>query len=132
MKLSPNPKPFFSSLGERGERAACEFLRAKGYDILDKNYQCKIGEIDIIARRKERLVFIEVKTRTSGQFGSPQEAVGLKKQEKIFKLAQWYLKEKKLKEIPIAFDVVAVLWKEDRAPEIRLIMDAFEKADKGY
>ena len=132
MKLTPHPGPFRSSLGDRGERAACVFLKEQGYEILEKNYKCKIGEIDVIAQRKGRLVFIEVKTRTSGQFGAPQEAVDLKKQEKIFKLAQWYFKEKKLQEIPVAFDVVAVFWKENQTPQIRLIANAFEKADKGY
>ena len=83
-------------------------------------------------RRDGRLAFIEIKTRTSVQFGVPQEAVGLKKQTKIFKLAQWYLKEKNLREVPIAFDVVAVLWREGQAPEMRLIADAFEKEDKEY
>ena len=132
MKLTPHPGPFRLSLGDRGEMAACEFLRARGYQIAEKNYKCKLGEIDLIARRNGRLAFIEIKTRTSTQFGTPQEAVDLKKREKLFKLAQWYLKEKKLEKVPIAFDVVAVLWKEGEAPSLRLIADAFEKEDKGY
>ncbi len=94
MKLTPHPGPFRFALGDRGEMAACGFLKEKGYEVLKKIYKCKIGEIDVIARRKGRLAFIEIKTQTSGQFGAPQEAVDLKKQEKIFKLAQWYLKEK--------------------------------------
>jgi len=132
VKLTPHPGPFRSTLGERGETAACAFLKERGYELLEKNYKCKIGEIDVIARRRGRLAFVEVKTRTSAQFGTPQEAVDLRKQEKIFKVAQWYLKEKKLVKIPVAFDVVAVLWREGPAPEIRLIADAFEKEDKLY
>jgi len=132
MKLTPHPGPFRFSLGDRGEGAACGFLKEKGYEILEKNYKCKIGEIDVIARRQGRLAFIEIKTRTSTQFGTPQEAVNLPKQEKIFKVAQWYMKEKKLVKIPVAFDVVAVLWREGEAPEMRLIVDAFEKEDKPY
>jgi len=127
MKLTPNPSPFRFSLGDRGEMAACSFLKEKGYKILEKNYKCKLGEIDLIASRKGRLAFIEVKTRTSAQFGTPQEAVDYKKQNKIFKLAQWYLKEKKIEKMPMAFDVVAVLWNEGRSPEINLIADAYEK-----
>jgi putative endonuclease len=130
MRLKPHPAPFRISLGDRGETAACGFLKEKGYEILEKNYRCKLGEIDVIARRPGRLAFIEIKTRTSHRFGMPQEAVNLRKQEKILKIAQWYLKEKKLVKIPLAFDVVAVLWKEGQAPEIRLIPDAFEKEDK--
>ncbi len=131
MKLTPNPAPFRFSLGDRGERVACDFLREKGYEILEKNYKCKLGEIDLVARRGGRLAFVEVKTRTGTGFGTPQEAVGARKQEKIFKLAQWYMKEKKIGKIPVAFDVVAVLWKEGRPPEIRLISDAYEKSE-GY
>lgn len=132
MKLKPHPGPFQLSLGDRGEMAACDFLRAQGYQILEKNYKCKLGEVDLVARRSGRLAFIEVKTRTSDHFGMPQEAVDLTKQEKIFKIAQWYLKEKKIEKAPIAFDVVAVLWKEGEAPDLRLIADAFEKENKGY
>jgi putative endonuclease len=132
VKLTPHPGPFRLSLGERGERVACGFLKEKGYKILERNYKCKLGEIDAIARRPGRLAFIEIKTRTSTQFGTPQEAVDLKKQEKIFKVAQWYIKEKKLEKIPVAFDVVAILWKEGQPPEMRLIVDAFERGDKPY
>ena len=128
MKLAPHPGPFRRPLGTRGETAACSFLKEQGYKILEKNYQCKLGEIDVIARRPDgRLAFIEIKTRTSARFGLPQEAVGPKKQEKILKLASWYLKEKKMEKASLAFDVVAVLWKEGQSPEMRLIPDAFEK-----
>jgi putative endonuclease len=132
VKLTPNPAPFRLSLGDRGEIAVCGLLKENGYEILEKNYKCKIGEIDVVARRDGRLAFIEVKTRTDSRFGMPQEAVDRKKQEKIFKLAQWYMKEKGLEKTPVAFDVVAVLWKEGRTPEIRLIVNAYEKEDKAY
>jgi putative endonuclease len=132
MRLTPHPGPFRLSLGERGETVACGFLRDHGYEILEKNYKCKLGEIDVIARRQGRLAFVEIKTRTSTQFGTPQEAVDLRKQEKIFHVAQWYLKEKKILKSPIAFDVVAILWKKGQTPEIRLIADAFEKEAKSY
>lgn len=86
----------------------------------------------MIARRKGRLAFVEVKTRTTTERGTSQEAVDLRKQEKIFKIAQWYLKEKKLEKTPVAFDVVTVLWREGQGPERRRIADAFEKEDKLY
>lgn len=130
--MRPHPSPFRLSLGERGETAACGFLKGRGYEILKKNYKCKLGEIDVIARRRGRLAFVEIKTRTNARFGAPQEAVDLRKQTKIFKVAQWYLKEKKMEKTPIAFDVVAVLWGEKQAPEMHLIADAFEKRDKVY
>jgi len=132
MRLIPHPGPFRLPLGERGEIAACGFLKEQGYEILERNYKCKLGEIDVIARRTGRLAFIEVKTRTSSQFGTPQEAVDFKKQEKISKIARWYMKEKKFEKVPAAFDVVAILWKDGQAPEIHLITDAFELGDKAY
>jgi len=132
VKLTPHPGSFRLTLGERGERAACAFLKEHGYEILETNYKCKLGEIDVIARRRGRLAFIEIKTRTSAQFRMPQEAVNFQKQEKIFKVSQWYLKEKKSAKTSVAFDVVAILWREGEIPEIRLIADAFEKEDKPY
>lgn len=132
MKLTPNPASFRFSLGDRGETAACGFLKERGYEIVERNYKCKLGEIDVIGRRGRRLAFIEVKTRTCARYGTPQEAVDPKKQRKIFKLAQWYLKEKKLEKTPLAFDVVAILWKEGGIPEMRLIADAYEKGDEVY
>jgi putative endonuclease len=130
MKLNPKPGPFRLPLGDRGEAAACKFLKKKGYDLIEKNYQCKLGEIDVIAKRGGRIAFIEVKTRTSAQYGAPQEAVNPVKQEKIFKIASWYLKEKRISGMPVAFDVVSVLWKEGQPPEITLIPDAFEKGEE--
>ncbi len=132
MRLKPHPGPFRSPLGARGETVAWNFLKERGYVILEKNYKCKLGEIDVIARRQGRLAFIEIKTRTTPQFGHPQEAVDLRKQEKILKVAQWYLKEKKSQNERVAFDVVAILWREGQAPEISLFTDAFEKADDRY
>lgn len=130
MKLSPNSRPFLYSIGQRGEVAACEALIKSGYKILEKNYRCKLGEIDIVAEHKGRIVFIEVKTRTSEKFGTPEEAVHPKKQEKLLCLASWYLKAKKLEAFPVSLAVVAVFWKEGKAPQIRIISNAFEKNDK--
>ncbi len=130
MRLTPNPKPFRLSLGDRGEIVACEFLKKNGYTILEKNYKCALGEIDAVAKRKGRLAFIEIKTRTGAQFGTPQEAVDARKREKLLKLASWYLKEKKMPDVPVSFDVVAVVWREGQAPDVRLLADAFgEKED---
>lgn len=129
MRLSPDPKPFRLSLGDRGEIVACDFLRKNGYTILEKNYKCALGEIDAVAKRKRRLSFIEIKTRTGTQFGTPQEAVDARKQGKLLKLAAWYLKEKKITDVPVSFDVVSVVWKDGQAPEVRLIADAFGEKD---
>ena len=130
MKVSPAPGPFRYSLGERGETAAADEIRKKGFKILRKNYKCAIGEIDLIAEKNGRIHFIEIKTRSGRGFGDPAEAVDRKKQKKLIKLAAWYLKENKLEDPPVSFDVAAVLWKANKPPEIRLIEGAFEKGDE--
>ena len=76
--------------GALGERIAGEFLGKNGYDILEKNYRCPDGEIDIIARQKDTLVFIEVRTKRSRLFGSPEESITRVKKERLTALAEYY------------------------------------------
>ncbi|WLE95148.1 MAG: YraN family protein [Candidatus Electrothrix communis] len=107
---APNPKkdPRKNSrkaTGRSGEALAAQYLEQQGYIILERNYRLRIGEVDIIARDGEYLVFIEVKTRRSTRFGSPFEAVDARKQQQIVKIASAYLQGK---ELPVRFDVVAV------------------------
>ncbi len=94
--------------GKRGEIIAKEYLISKGYNILDLNYRTKIGEIDIIALDKNILVFVEVKTRTSLNFGYAYEAVNRKKQEKIIYCSQLYQNQKKLLCYQIRYDIIEV------------------------
>ncbi len=111
-------------LGEKGEELAVRFLKKKGYKIIKQNYKTRIGEIDIIARDGNALVFIEVKTRESIEYGLPFEAINSAKKRKIANVALLYLK--RLKEIPpCRFDVVSIYYKQDN-PEFELIKDAFE------
>jgi putative endonuclease len=112
-------------LGKKGEELALRFLKKKGYRIIEKNYVCKLGEMDIIGKEKDTLVFIEVKTRASTEFGPPQLAVNLAKQRQLSKVALNYLKEKHLEDVKARFDVVAILLGQNRE-EIDLIKDAFE------
>lgn len=113
-------------LGHDGEEIANEFLIKSGYSILTRNYRCKIGEIDIIARDGEFLVFIEVKTRTGSACGSPAAAVTFRKQRQISKAAQWYLAENGLFDTPARFDVVAILIGNGGKHLVELIPDAFD------
>ena len=76
--------------GALGERIAREFLGENGYDILETNYRCPDGEIDIIARQRETLVFVEVRTKKSWSFGGPEESLTVRKQERLIKLAEQY------------------------------------------
>lgn len=114
------------SLGERGEIVAGSYLREQGYEILEKNFRCPLGEIDLIARKSGRLFFAEVKTRASGRFGRPEESVHEAKQQKLIKLAQWYLKQTKQNEKPASFLVLAVDWSFDHNPTVRMIENAFQ------
>ncbi len=111
-------------LGEKGEGLAIKFLRKKGYRIIHKNYRTPIGEIDIIAKDEGTLVFIEVKTRESIEYGLPFEAVNKVKRKKISDVALLYLK--RLKEIPpCRFDIVSIHYEKGK-PEFEVIKDAFE------
>lgn len=111
--------------GKEGEKIAAVYLKKKGYRIIEQNYRCPIGEIDIVARDKNELVFVEVKTRKSVSLGYPEQAVGFKKQKKISNLAMWYLLEKKLIESRARFDIVAILMLPS-GNEVRLIPNAFD------
>ena len=111
--------------GKTGEGIASGFLTQNGYQILDVNYRCPIGEIDIVARERDELVFVEVKTRKSSAMGYPEQAVGTAKQKKMSQLALWYLRDKKFGDAPVRFDVVAILLLPS-GNDIRLIRNAFD------
>ncbi len=112
------------NLGKKGEKLAVKFLKKKGYKVIKQNYKTRIGEIDIIAKDRETLAFIEVKTRESIEYGLPFEAVNRAKKKKIANVALLYLK--KVKEIPpCRFDIVSIYYEQDK-PKFKLIKDAFE------
>ena len=79
------------TIGKLGEKKAQNYLKRRGYQILETNYRTKAGEIDIIAKEKDCIVFVEVKTRTSEEYGAPAEAVSFYKQQHMIKSAQYYL-----------------------------------------
>jgi len=113
------------SLGKMGEDLAVTRLKAMKYRILERNFRCPLGEMDIIAREKGSLVFVEVKTRTTKDFGGPAAAVNERKQRQLSRVALMYLDQKKVRDIPARFDVVAVDLSGPR-PEIEVIQNAFE------
>lgn len=95
-------------VGNDYENRACEYLEANGYTIIEKNFRCYKGEIDIIARDNSFLVFVEVKYRSKNSFGYSAEAVNIHKQNIIYKVAQCYLSlHKEYMEAPCRFDVIA-------------------------
>jgi len=113
-----------NTLGKEGEDIALDFLRKKGFIIVRKNYRTAFGEIDIIAKDREVIVFVEVKTRADIAFGHPFEAVDKRKREKIRKVALSFMKTQK-KEFPSRFDVMSITRNGGRT-SIEHIQDAFE------
>lgn len=108
--------------GSRYETAAADYLEERGYRVLERNYRCRAGEIDLIAMHGEYLVFIEVKYRSDGRAGYGPESVDRRKQLRIIRAASWYLAEKHIgPEQPCRFDVVSFL-----GDEAALIQDAFQ------
>lgn len=95
-------------VGNTGEDLAAKYLQSKQYEIIDRNYRGARGEIDIVARIDETLVFVEVKTARGGSFGSPETWVNPRKQSQIAQVAQRYLQEKSIQDTNCRFDVVAI------------------------
>ena len=110
-------------LGASGEKLAKLFLIKKGFKILQSNFKNKTGEIDIIAKDKDTLVFVEVKTRKSLKYGYPQEAVNSRKIAQIKKVAEYYCLINKLKDIRKRIDVVSILYTGKALPEINIFTD---------
>jgi putative endonuclease len=114
-------------VGEEGESLAVKFLKENGYKIIEQNYRCKLGEIDIIAKDGGVLAFVEVKARRTDRFGVPKWAVTRRKQRKISMVALYYLKETEQMEEKARFDVVAVRFLPHQQ-NIEIIKNAFELA----
>jgi putative endonuclease len=116
------------SLGERGEEIAAAYLKGLKFTIVERNFRCKAGEVDIIAREGKTLVFVEVKTRRNLSFGPPQLALTPFKQRQISKAALTWLAKKKLFGASARFDVIAILLPDHEVPIIDHIRNAFDLA----
>jgi putative endonuclease len=114
------------SLGRRGEELACKYLKKAGYKILELNYRGRLGEIDLVAEDGDCLVFVEVKTRSSLDFGHPFESINSRKQQQLIRAAREYLAEHGAEERVCRFDAVSVLQKDEQAPQLELVKNAFE------
>ena len=112
-------------LGAIGEKYAVDYLKRKKYNILQLNFFCPYGEIDIIAKHKNSLVFIEVKTRKSTKFGKGLEAVNFSKQQKLRKIALYYLNKNAPTFSALRFDVIDILIQNDKVVKIEHIENAF-------
>jgi putative endonuclease len=114
------------SKGQEAERLGEVYLKKRGYTIIGRNIRSSFGEIDLVARDKNVVVFIEVKSRRNLAFGFPEEAVNHEKRRRLIRLASWYLAKKRLSESRVRFDVLAMRLGDGDAADIRLIQNAFE------
>jgi putative endonuclease len=97
------------AIGRRGEEAAARFLYKRGYEIVERNWKCFAGEVDLIVRDEEALVFVEVKTRSDSSHGFPSEAVTSEKRDKYERIALAYVSNHDLGEMIVRFDVISVV-----------------------
>jgi putative endonuclease len=121
--MADKPQQF----GTKSESLAAWYLKKNGYKIIEQNYRTPLGEIDIIAKEKRTIVFVEVKSRRSIRYGNPKWAVTPQKQRKISMVALQYLKSTRQMDNRARFDVVAVISNRDQ-PQIEIVKNAFELA----
>ena len=114
-------------LGRKGEDVAANFLCRHGYHILARNFRVPVGELDIVARKDDTVVFIEVKTRRGNRCGTPGQSVTWRKQKKIIQTARWYLRQYHMEQMLCRFDVIEVLPHSGKAWDVRQIIGAFEE-----
>lgn len=113
------------SKGRKGEALAEAFLKEKGITVLEANVRCALGELDLVCRDGTTLVFVEVRTRYSANYGLAVESVSPSKQRKLMLLARWYLQRKKMEGSPARFDVIGIDYSQGQ-PRISWIPNAFE------
>ena len=113
------------ALGRRGEALAADYLTRIGFKVLDRNLRTRYGEIDLVCLDREIVVFVEIKTRTSSEFGAPREAVNLEKRRRLSRAALWFITQKAWDDRSARFDVVEVSFDLPQA-EINHVTDAFD------
>jgi len=116
-----------SALGRIGEAAAVDLLQGRGYRILARNFRCPLGELDLVAEQGGAVVFVEVKARTTAEYGEPFDAITPRKQRRLAQLATYYLKGRGWLHRPSRFDAVAVSVAPDGfVARVDLLVGAFE------
>ena len=125
-----NHTPPSSKIGRDGEALAVAFLKRKGYRVIEQNYRCHLGEIDIVAVDRKTVCFVEVKTRSTVDYDRPEVAVHKQKQYKLSRVALWFLKEQHLEDVRARFDVVAIR-RQGFLNEIHHFKNAFEVMEPG-
>lgn len=109
-----------TSSGRKGEQLAASYLKRKGYAIIANNYRRAHGEVDIIAKDGETLVFVEVKSRKNRAFGNPIDAVNPVKQKRLQFMARQYMAERELCHVNVRFDIVEILWGDTAKQTVKI------------
>mgnify|MGYP001606524616 CR=1 FL=1 len=102
------------AVGKWGEEKAVEYLRNKGYKIIARHWTHRIGELDIVAARSGRIIFVEVRTKTSLRYGTPEESIGWYKQNRLRRTANVYMLKNKLLDVPYQIDSLAIMYDKVR------------------
>jgi putative endonuclease len=119
-------RPRGPAAGEAGETLACEHLAKLGYKIVARNFRCRSGEVDVVARHGETTVFVEVKDRASASHGEGYEAVTFGKRRRIIRAAKLFAMSRGLFDAPLRFDVISIHRTQDAAPQLRHDCGAFD------
>jgi putative endonuclease len=122
----PRPSNDGTRLGARGETVAARFLRRCGHRIINRNYRCALGEIDLITTDGDTIVFVEVKTRSDDTHADPHESIGAAKRSRLERAAKYFLASRRSSDFSCRFDVVSIVWRPGESPQIEYIPDAFE------
>jgi len=115
-----------ASFGMLGEDLACEELRRRGYEILVRRFRTRAGELDIIARDGAVLVFVEVRSRSGGSFGTPFDSITWQKRHRLSRMAAAYLCQRRLPDLACRFDVVGVTRTAGGTVNIEVVKNAFD------
>lgn len=122
--------PYKRAVGIKGEQLAVRFLKKNGYKILQRNYRCRGGEIDIVCYDHGVIVFVEVKTRHSDKYGPPELSVTKFKKKQIVKAASHYIAERNIRDINLRFDVVSIFSTPvQKRPTVTVFKNAFTRND---
>lgn len=116
---------FRKQLGNQGEQSAADFLVKSGFRIIERNFSCPAGEIDLIAQQGRAIIFVEVKTRRSDAAAAPENSITAGKRERMERAARWWLAKRGQPDAVYRFDAVSVTQPEGEAARIRHIVDAF-------
>ena len=111
--------------GQASELKACRYLEQQGLVLIERNYRCRMGELDLIMRDHEHLVFVEVRSRNNPNYGNPAETVTKRKQNRLLRAAAYYLQRQRLN-LPCRFDIVAISSVNSEKECLQWIKDAFQ------